>query len=144
MEIYFASGAYGDNEDVVISRGAEERLRFLHEGRDVLNVLCDFGYASLTHHLMQTLEYLISFDPENVFLLAGRVVQSGKKDFYQHESLAIDLIVRMAERFIAEFRYVLQDNEECRRALIEILDTFVDAGWPSARRLAYRLEEVYR
>jgi hypothetical protein len=38
----------------------------------------------------------------------------------------------------------LQESEECRRVLIEILDTFVEAGWPSARRLTYRIEEIFR
>jgi DNA replication protein DnaC len=148
MQIYFASGAYGrdngDHDEEKIPMGAEARSRFLREANGILYLLAEFGHASLTHHLMQTLEFLIQYDPKNVFLLVGTVVRSGKRGGYQYESLAIDLIVKLVERFIAEFRYILQESEECRRVLIEILDVFVEAGWPSARRVTYRIEEIFR
>jgi len=86
----------------------------------------------------------ISFDPIGVFLRIGRVVQGGKKDSYQYESLAVDLMVRLVERYLAEHRALLRENGECRQTLLEILDTFVQAGWRSARRLTYRLEEIFR
>lgn len=38
----------------------------------------------------------------------------------------------------------LQQDIRCREELIDILETFVNAGWPSARRLSYRLEEIFR
>lgn len=148
MQIYFASGAHsrdhGGDVEEKIPMGEEARSRFLREASGVLNLLAEFSHASLTHHLLQTLEFLISYDPENVFLLVGRVVGSGKRGGYQYESLAADLIVKLVERFIAEYRYVLRESEECRRVLIEILDVFVEAGWASARRLTYRMEEIFR
>ena len=141
--VYFFSGAYKDQEGK-IPLGAPERTRFLRESRRVLELLSDFGYPRLTHHLLQMLEYLVDFDPEEVFLLVGRVVRNGRQGYYQYEPMAADLVVRLVERFIAEFRHILQENEECRRTLIEILDTFVEAGWPSARRLTYRMEDIFR
>jgi hypothetical protein len=148
MQIYFASGAYRDapqdDEDEKVPIGIAERSRFLRESRRCLELLSDFGFASLTHHLLETLEYLLPLDPERVFLLVGRVVRAGKRGGYHYESMAVDLIVRLVERFIAEFRHILQENEECRRMLVEILDTFVEVGWPSARRLTYRLEDIFR
>lgn len=147
MHVYFFSGAYKNSSDdraEKISLGVPGRTRFLRESRRVLELLSDFGYPRLTHHLLQMLEYLVAFDPQEVFLLVGRVVRSGKQGGYQYEPMAADLVVRLVERFIAEFRHILQENEECRRTLIEILDTFVEAGWPSARRLTYRMEDVFR
>lgn len=106
--------------------------------------MSEFGHPNITHYLLQTLEYLISYDLEDVFLLVGRVVRKGRQGGYEYESLAVDLMVRLIERFIAEFGHILQENEQCRHTLIEILDTFVDAGWASARRLTYRMEEIFR
>jgi hypothetical protein len=148
MQIYFASGAYsrdnrGDDEEK-IPMGAEARSRFLKDANGILHLLSEFNHASLTHHMLQTLEFLIPYDPGNVFLLIGKVMKSGERGGYQYESLAVDLIVKLVKRFIAEYRYVLRDSEECRRVLIEILDVFVEAGWPSARRLTYRIEEIFR
>jgi hypothetical protein len=148
MQVYFASGAYGkDNHpegQENIPLGAEARSRFLKDMNAVLQLLSEFSNASMAHHLLQTLEFLIQYDPKNVFLIVGKVVNSAKPGGYQYESMAVDLIVKLVERFIAEYRYVLLENEECRRILIEILDVFVEAGWPSARRLTYRMEEIFR
>ena len=143
MEIYFASGAYGENDSV--PRGTAERKRFWKESLPILEVLSEFNYPNVTHRLLETLRYLLDFSPpDETFLLIGRVVRSGRKGGYHYESLAVDLIVSLIERFIAEFGYVLQENPDCRHVLIEILDTFVEAGWASARRLTYRMEEIYR
>jgi hypothetical protein len=54
------------------------------------------------------------------------------------------VFVRIIERFLAEYRSLFQENIECRDALIEVLDIFVQAGWPQAQRLTYRLEEIFR
>lgn len=147
MHVYFFSGAYKDSpgdQGEKIPLGAPERTRFLRESRRILELLAGFGYPRLTHYLLQMLEYLVSFDPEEVFLLVGLVVRSGRQGGYQYEPMAAELVVRLVERFIAEFRHILQENEECRSILIEILDTFVEAGWPSARRLTYRMEDIFR
>lgn len=146
MQVYFASGAYTDGgaDQNKVPMGVPERSRFLREAREILELASEIGYPSHIHHLLETLEYLVTFDPEGVFLLVGRVVRNGRRGGYQYESLASDLIVRFVERFIAEFRHVLQESEECRRTLIETLDTFVDAGWANARRLTYRMEEIFR
>jgi hypothetical protein len=79
-----------------------------------------------------------------VFIRIGRIVRSGQRGGFQYESLAADIIVKIVERYLAEYRQLLKDDGECRQILIEVLDAFVQAGWPSARRLTYRLEEIFR
>jgi len=39
---------------------------------------------------------------------------------------------------------VAGQETECLKALLEVLDLFVEAGWPEARQLTHRLEEIYR
>jgi hypothetical protein len=58
--------------------------------------------------------------------------------------MAVDLLVKVTERYLAEQRTLLQQDLRCREELIDIFETFVSAGWPSARRLSYRLEEIFR
>lgn len=145
--VYFVSGAYKDtsgDQAEKIPMGVPEQKRFLEDAHAILEVLSEFSLPSLTHHLLEMLEFLIPYDPAGVFLLVGRVVRSGKGGGYQYESMAVDLVVRLVERFIAEFRHVLREDEACRRTLVEILDIFVDAGWASARQLTYRMEEIFR
>jgi hypothetical protein len=63
---------------------------------------------------------------------------------YQYEQLGEDLIVRMVERYLAEFRPMLREHRECQPALMSILDVFVRVGSPKAHQLTDRLNEIYR
>lgn len=147
-QVYFASGAFKDshnnNEDTKIPMEGEARKIFFEEAKKTLELLSGFGYANLTHHLLETLEFFAPYAPKDIFLIIGKVVLSGKRSGYQYESMAADLVVKLVERFIAEFRYIFQEYEECRRVLIKILDIFVEAGWASARRLTYGVEDIFR
>lgn len=147
-EVYFASGAHdrrGQGQPEEDNPQTRERTeRFYRETIPILEELADSGLPSVTHHLLETLEFFIPIDPDGVFLCIGRVVRAGKEGGYQYESLAADLVVKLVERYLAECRTLLRENAECRQTLIEILDVFVQAGWPNARRLTYRLEEIFR
>jgi hypothetical protein len=90
------------------------------------------------------LQSFIPFEPLPVFHAIAAVVRSAKSWGYQYESLAVELLVKVTENYIAEYRIELQKDLQSREELIDILETFVEAGWPSARRLSYRLEEIFR
>jgi signal recognition particle GTPase len=147
-ELYFASGAFDEETGGTDSSnpplGDAEKRRFLSEAAPLLDELADLGVASIAHNLVKTLEYLLEFDPADVFLRIARVVRAGRAGHYQYESMAVDVIVRLVSRFMAEYQHLLREREDCRRALIETLDAFVEAGWPAALDLTYRLEDIYR
>lgn len=90
------------------------------------------------------LEAFIPIDPRRVFLQVSTLVKSGKSGRYQYESMAAEHIVRIVERYLAEYRPLLQEDAECRVALRTTLDSFVEAGWPAAQQLSYRLDEIFR
>jgi hypothetical protein len=139
-DLYAASGA----SDAKHARPIEEKQRFLSEAGSLLDELTVFNYPSLIHRLLEMLDFLAPVDPPGVFLRIGRIVLTGGQNGYQYESFGADLIVRVVERYLAEFRGVLRENGECRRILIETLDIFVKVGWPQARQLTYRMEEIFR
>jgi|GEM_PF-449171 len=147
-EVYFASGAYDSKRQGQTEgsspKNRQKAERFYHEAGTIINILADMGLPSVTHHLLETLEFFIPTDPLGVFLSIGRIIKAGQSGGYQFEFLAADLIVRLVERYLAEYRAVLRDDEDAGSSLIEILDIFVKAGWPSARKLTYCLEEIFR
>jgi hypothetical protein len=145
-QIYFASGAYNDNHSAAeeFSRDSKSRGMFFEQSKDVLILLSQFGYASLTHHLLETLEFFTPYDPKFVFKLIAKVVEKGMAGGYQYEQLAADLVVKLIERYIAEFRFIFKGDAECREALIKVLDIFVVAGWANARELTYHMEKIFR
>ncbi|MBM7866994.1 hypothetical protein GTO89_11115 [Heliobacterium gestii] len=148
MDVYFSSGAYHNKQALedtnAISLSPDSQRLFLAEAGEVLDVLADFSFARVTHHLLETLEYLVPVDPVRVFLRIGRTVFVGQEGGYQYDSMAADLVVRIVERYLAEYRGIFRNNPDCRRTLLELLDVFVKAGWPSAHRLTYRMDEIFR
>lgn len=118
--------------------------RFYEESLSIVDLLAKSGIPSGAQHLVEMLQAYISHDPRGVFLRIRQIVEAAAPNGYQFDSLAVDLIVRIVERYLAEFRQVLQQDQQCLDALIYLLNTFVRAGWPEARRLTYRLEDIYR
>jgi hypothetical protein len=146
-QIYFSSGAYdGTNSSNDTSKRLDEdsRRQFWAESQTAIRLLSDVAIPSAAHHLIETLESFIPFQPIEVFHAIAAVVRSAKSWGYQYESMAVDLLVKVTENYIAEHRMELQKDLQSREELIDILETFVEAGWPSARRLSYRLEEIFR
>jgi Methylmalonyl Co-A mutase-associated GTPase MeaB len=148
-KVYFASGGAehirsGTDDKNTIALGNEERSQFWRESKGLLDAVAESGFADVTHRLVETLDFLLPYDPKGVFLTLGKAVRSGKQDGYQYESMAVSNIVRIVETVLGQYPYLLRENETCRLAMVEILDTFVDAGWEAAHRLTYRLEQIYR
>ena len=50
-------------------------------------------------------------------------------------------MVRLISSFLADSKEIF-GTEERRQALVDCLEIFMDAGWPSARKLLYRLPEL--
>jgi hypothetical protein len=120
------------------------RRRFLEEATPAIEELATQGLPRLVHHLLETLEFLMPADPETVFIMIGNVVRGGRVGGYQYESLVVSLIVRLVERYLGEYRPLLSANVECQQTLLDILNIFVEAGWPQARQLTYRIDEIFR
>jgi hypothetical protein len=144
-QLFFSSGAFdGTNSDSAKSLDESVRRTFWQESQNVMSTLAKVAIPSVAHHLIETLESFIPFAPADVFHEIANVVKSAKNWGYQYESLAVDLLVKVTERYLAEERMTLLQDVQCREELIDILEAFVIAGWPSARRLSYRLEEIFR
>jgi hypothetical protein len=142
LSLYFVSGAYKGDEQEVPGPGVQHRL-FMEAG-PIIDELADIGLAPIAHHLLETLEVLIPFDPSGVFMRVVAVIRGGRKGHYQYDRMAEDVLVRVVERYLADYRSLFQQDPEARRALIEILDTFVKAGSEGARRLSYGLDGIFR
>ena len=149
-QIYFASGAFeeqkqADEEPNPAVTNQKVRSRFLQELTPTFEVLAGVPYPSITHYLLQTLEFLIAENPPLVFrIMTDALVQGGRNGQYQFESLGVEIFVRMIRRYLADFRGALTQSKDLRQRLMQSLDIFVEAGWPAARRLVYDLPEMLR
>jgi hypothetical protein len=99
--------------------------------------------AQTAHHLIQALETFIPIDPPGVFALIAQSVKSAELGGYSGESMAADLIVRIVQRYLADYRAVFVDRARLDD-LMDCLDVFVRAGWPAAQALTFKLGEIWR
>lgn len=150
LKIYVASGAakyhHGNSFDreMNVPETDEDRTTFWDEANETFDSLAEAGFADVTHRLVETLEFMLPYAPRKVFLIFGKAVKYGKHDDYQYDGMAVSHIVSMVEKVFGDYPDLLKDDPECQEAAIEVLDTFVEAGWESALRLTYQVNEIYR
>ena len=141
-ELYFSTGADSRRKESIRPASGIDLKTFFREAAPILQRIGDYAPPHTVYYLLQLLEYLLPYDPERAFDLAAYVLQHGGKDAgFQFESLGVDLIVRLVGVFLADHREIFE-SEERRAALIECLEIFMEAGWPAAQRLLYRLPEL--
>lgn len=138
--IYMASGAHRSHE----APSTEVLRRLYIESGRVIATLADVGLPGLSHRLMEALEVLVPIDPRGVFGHVARVVLGGRKGAYEYDSLAEDVLIRIVRRYLADHREIFQSDKEAQEHLIGVLDTFLAAGSEDARRLIYRLDQIFR
>jgi hypothetical protein len=145
-QLYFASGAFVEksNKDEMQPVSVEQKKRLLVEASRLLDLLSSDPHPSTVHHLVEMLLSLLDISPREVFLRINSIVKAGKAGGYQRESLAIGEIVNVVNRVLADYRPLLQSDQEMREAMVSILDVFVEAGWAQAIQLTYRLDEIFR
>jgi hypothetical protein len=144
-ELYFASGAFQElRHGLPPVLTTPEQRQLYPTLAPSWNLLAEIGSPNLVHHLVQTLEMFVPVDPASVFLLIGKSVLAGRLWSYHFEDQAVELVVRIIRTYIAEHRSIFEKNPDCLRVLRELLDLFITAGWPSARIVAYRVDEIFR
>lgn len=144
--LFFGSGAFREpnftNSSVI--RSAAGKARFLADVRSILERLGDVASPHTIYELLQLLEFLLPAEPSTCFdLVANAMTEGGRKQGYHLDLLGVDIFVRIIGRCLADHDYIFQD-EARRNRLIACLDLFIEAGWPNALRLLYRLPEALR
>jgi hypothetical protein len=143
-QLFFASGAFQNGQAGEERPLADVALKkqFLNDNSATFRRVGDVGTAHSVFHLIEMLGYLIPGDPKQVFDLAAHaLLTAGRNQGFQFESLGAERFVEVIGLFLADHREIFDDNAR-RDQLVACLEAFVDAGWPAARRLLYRLPEL--
>lgn len=138
MQLHFATGRVNGGTGID-GAGCEIYLR---EVASTLELIADQAQPHTIYELLQLVEILAPQDPERAFSLTARAIRGGgAKGGYQYEPLGAELMVRLISSFLADSKEIF-GAEERRQALVDCLEIFMEAGWPSARKLLYRLPEL--
>ena len=138
MQLYFATGR-GSGGAGIDDEGCK---KYLHEVMPTLELIADQAQPHTIYQLLQLVEILAPQDPVSSFdLTALAIRRGGARGGYQFEPLGAELMVRLISSFLADNKEIFRSNER-RQALVDCLEIFMEAGWPSARKLLYRLPEL--
>ena len=143
-QFYFASGTFRNNQNDEMPPLGDDALKaeFLNDNYTTFYRIGDVGTPHTIFHLIEMLGYLIPANPARVFDLAAHaLLTAGRQQGFQFESLGADRFVEVIGLFLADHREIFEENAR-RDQLVACLEAFVDAGWPAARRLLYRLPEL--
>ena len=141
MQMFFATGASANQRgnEVVLSRARLEV--FLQENADILKRIGEYATPHTTYYLLQLVERLADVNAGAAFDLAASTLQASRRSDYQNEYLGMELLVRLVGVFLADHKEIFECPNR-RAALVDCLEIFLEAGWPAARRLLYRLPEL--
>lgn len=138
MQLYFATGK-GSGGTGIDDDGCK---KYLHEVMPTLRLIAEQAQPHTTYQLLQLVEILAPYDPVISFdLTALAIRRGGARGGYQFEPLGAELMVRLISSFLADSKEIFRSPDR-RQALVDCLEIFMEAGWPSARKLLYRLPEL--
>jgi hypothetical protein len=129
----------------------EQRVKYFYDALPILEKVLSFGkqpqtgmlLAPTAHHFMELLNGILRYDPRLALRMAAEVVSCSKRFSYNLDSMAMSEIVKLVESILADHREQVQEDASIKN-LLELLDAFVEAGWPEALNLVWRLDEIYR
>lgn len=141
MQMFFATDARASQRDGDVALCHARLDVFFRENADLLKRIGEYAQPHTTYYLLQLVERLVDVDAGAAFDLAASTLQASRRSGYQNESLGVDLLVRLIGVFLADHKEIFEDSTR-RAALVDCLEIFLEAGWPAARRLLYRLPEL--
>lgn len=144
-QLYFGSGAYESRDEEVPGLAGNVSMRcFLSDYKPLLTMLGESHNPGTLHHLIDLYRFLIPAHPASILEELHRILLGrGAQTQYQFESLAIDLVVTIVQRYLADYRALFDDEIHSTR-IVDILHLFGDAGWPASLQLLYDLPELLR
>ena len=146
---YFESGVYKGRDRDVATR--QEICSFfdairLHLGQlgEVAGGANGLGLPARTaHHFIELLRGSLACDPAEVLHLTRLAVDGAQGAGYAFDPIAAREVTALVETTLADHREIAQSGQPLHD-LMRVLDVFVEAGWPEAQRLVWRLEELFR
>ena len=120
----------------------EVQRTYLSEHSALIIKLVTLGSPATVHHLIELVGKLVEANPELCFeIFSEAMLRTTGVAKYEHESMGASRFVELVGRYLADYRYLFDDDGR-RARLIGCIAIFVEAGWPEARRLFQSLPDL--
>lgn len=145
QRIYFGSGVMeratptGHFEDTGVLSG--ERFEML---KPLLRSLATLPFSRTAYHVIKTLRGAIQSAPQETLLIAAEALNNGAKGGLAYDGMAEDDIRGFLVEYVANHRGLLEAQGDSLKSVMDIIDMFVDAGWPQWIDIVFDLDRIYR
>ncbi len=95
------------------------------------------------HYFIQTLNEVLPLDPRDILAMVTKITQYSIQGGYTFDSMAVQEIVALTEKLLADHRNLLLESDAFNNLLI-LLDIYINSGWVNALDLLWRLDEIFR
>lgn len=151
VELYFAVDISNENGDKKEERLPERQMNAFYDAikpllERILTFTLEEGnvlFAHTAYDFMRLLNCVLKYDPKGVLELATKVAKSSQADNYNLDMMAIEEVVILVEKILADHRREIRD-ENSIRDLLDLLDIFAISGSPEALKLIWQLDKVFR
>ena len=141
-ELYFSSGAYERDEDE--EGEVLDPARFYAEASSVLDQAVRVSIPRAADHVVRTLTHFVDVDPPGVLARLRKALVAGERWGLAGDSLTEAHMMPTVSHILAAHRDLLMRDSQARADLVAALSTFSRAGSPSARRILYGLDDMFR
>jgi hypothetical protein len=141
QELYFGSGVTQDENGVQEELSSPELERFAELALPLLESYSDIHHPKVTHYIIQTIDYVSHYEPKRALLAAVRAASDDRD--YAQEALALNAVLKLIQRYLADRRALIVGDPECATAVRKLLETFVRQGWEQAIHFAENLENMF-
>lgn len=100
-------------------------------------------HASTAHNLMELCSEVLKFDPEGVIEITKDLCNVSKNFGYVLDPLAIKEVIKLIQSCLADYKEIFKNKNNLKN-LSELLNIFVEAGWPEAIKLSIELDKIWR
>jgi hypothetical protein len=102
-----------------------------------------FILGHTAHYFMQALNILLHYDPKDILGMLAAITRCSIQGGYTLDSFAIQEVVHITEKLLADHRNLLLENKPFQD-LLDILDIYINSGWTNALQLLWQLDEIFK
>lgn len=96
------------------------------------------------HYFIQLLNLALPYDTKVILNMATEITMMAAKTGYTFDSMAIQQVVNMTEKLLADYRQLIAEDQASFDNLIKLLDLYINSGWIDALELLWKLDEIFK
>lgn len=97
--------------------------------------------AHTAHYFMEILNGVISYDARDILTMANQITKYSVD--YRFDSLSIREVVSLTEKLLVDHKNLFLQPDALNE-LIDLLDIYINSGWPDALELLWKLDDIFK